>query len=114
MTEASATRLIDDLFRRESGRLVSALTRLLGPSHLALAEDVVQDALMTAMQAWRFEVPRDPKAWILQVAKHRALDVIRRDRRLAPLPPLLESEWTVVGAVDSALPRVKPWPVNWR
>ena len=103
MTEAYAMRLIDDLFRRESGRLVSALTRLLGPSHLALAEDVVQDALMTAMQAWRFEVPRDPKAWILQVAKRRALDVIRRDRRLAPLPPLLESEWTVVGAVDSAL-----------
>jgi RNA polymerase sigma factor (sigma-70 family) len=103
LTKASATGLIDDLFRRESGRLVAALTRLLGPSHLALAEDVVQDALMTAMQAWRFEVPRDPKAWILQVAKRRALDVIRRDRRLVPLPPLLESEWTVSGAVDSAL-----------
>lgn len=102
MTIASTTDLIEDLFRRESGRLVSALTRLLGSSNLALAEDVVQDALMTAMQAWRFEVPRDPKAWILQVAKRRALDVIRRDRRLAPLPPLLESEWTVVGAVDSA------------
>jgi RNA polymerase sigma factor (sigma-70 family) len=102
LTIASTTDLIEDLFRRESGRLVSALTRLLGSSNLALAEDVVQDALMTAMQAWRFEVPRDPKAWILQVAKRRALDVIRRDRRLAPLPPLLESEWTVVGAVDSA------------
>jgi RNA polymerase sigma factor (sigma-70 family) len=95
--------LIEDLFRRESGRLMSALTRLLGPSNLALAEDVVQDALMTAMEAWRFQVPRDPKAWILRVAKNRAIDVIRRDKRLAPLPPLLESEWTVGGAVESAL-----------
>jgi RNA polymerase sigma factor (sigma-70 family) len=103
LSEASPTGLIEDLFRRESGRLVSALTRLLGPSNLDLAEDVVQDALIAAMQAWRFEVPRDPRAWILQVAKRRALDVIRRDRRLAPLPPLLESEWTVAGAVDSAL-----------
>jgi RNA polymerase sigma-70 factor (ECF subfamily) len=95
--------LIEDLFRRESGRLVSALTRLLGPSNLALAEDVVQDALMTAMEAWRFQVPRDPKAWIHRVAKNRAIDVIRRDKRLAPLPPRLESEWTIRGAVECAL-----------
>jgi RNA polymerase sigma factor (sigma-70 family) len=103
LSETAPAGLIEDLFRQEFGRLVSALTRLLGPSNLLLAEDVVQDALMTAMQAWRFEVPRDPKAWLLRVAKNRAIDMIRRDRRLAPLPPLLESEWTVDGAIESAL-----------
>jgi RNA polymerase sigma factor (sigma-70 family) len=76
-----ARQLVDDLFRRQSGRLVAALTRLLGPSKLALAEDVVQDALLAAMQAWRFGPPADPAAWILQAAKHRAIDSIRQAAR---------------------------------
>ncbi|MCU1283153.1 MAG: polymerase sigma-70 factor, subfamily [bacterium] len=83
----SATDLVEDLFRRESARLVAALTRLLGPSHVELAEDVVQDALESAMHAWRFAPPRDPTAWILATAKHRAIDRLReleRHRRLAP------------------------------
>src|SRR5262249_44204072 len=103
MPDAGATRLVEDLFRRESAHLVAALTRLLGPSNLSLAEDVVHDALMSAMQAWRFDVPRDPKAWILRAAKNRAIDVIRRDRRLTSLSPELESEWTLAGTVASAL-----------
>jgi RNA polymerase sigma factor (sigma-70 family) len=91
--------LVEDLFRRESAHLVAALARLLGPSKLALAEDVVHDALLSAMQAWRFGPPDDPKAWILQVAKRRAIDLLRRDRRLEALPPELDAE----GAVDVAL-----------
>jgi RNA polymerase sigma-70 factor (ECF subfamily) len=80
-TEARARELVGELFRRESGHLVSALARLLGPSKLALAEDVVHDALVSAMQAWRFGLPDDPRAWILRVAKNRAIDAIRRERR---------------------------------
>jgi RNA polymerase sigma factor (sigma-70 family) len=102
MAEVDATELVEHLFRRESGHLVAALTRLLGPSHLALAEDVVQDALLSAMQAWRFSLPRDPKAWILQTAKNRAIDLIRRDRRLT-LRPEFESDSTLAGTVGSAL-----------
>src|SRR4051812_23413560 len=74
--------LVEDLFRREFGHLVAALVRLLGPSKVALAEDVVHDALVSALQAWRFQPPDNPRAWILQVAKHRAIDLLRRDRRL--------------------------------
>lgn len=103
MDDASAGELLEDLFRRESAHLVAALARLLGPSNLALAEDVVHDALLGAMQAWRFGPPRDPKAWILQVAKHRAIDLLRRGRRLEALRPTLDSEWTLAGAVDLAL-----------
>jgi len=98
-----ATELVADLFRHESAHLVSALTRVLGPSNLPLAEDVVHDALLSAMQAWRFGLPRDPKAWLLRTAKNRAIDLIRRDRRLQALLPELESEWTLVGTVSSAL-----------
>jgi RNA polymerase sigma factor (sigma-70 family) len=103
MEEGDATELIEDLFRRESAHLVAALTRLLGPSNLPLAEDVVHDALLSAMDAWRFGVPRDPKAWIFQTARNRAIDRIRRDRRLTSLRPELESNRTLAGTVASAL-----------
>jgi RNA polymerase sigma factor (sigma-70 family) len=99
----SASELVEDLFRRESAHLVAALARLLGPSNLALAEDVVHDALISAMQAWRFGAPDNPRAWILQVAKNRAIDLLRRDRRLVASEPELEPEQTLAGAVDVAL-----------
>lgn len=81
MSERSESRLVADLFRRESAHLVAALVRVLGPARLPLAEDMMQEALLSATQAWRFEVPDDPKAWLLRVAKNRAIDVLRRERR---------------------------------
>ena len=56
--------------------------------NVALAEDVTQDALCRALSVWQFSgVPDDPAAWLLAVAKNRALDILRRDknaRRFAP------------------------------
>jgi len=99
---AAAQAVVEDLFRREFAHLLAALTRLLGTSNLALAEDVVQDALLRAMHAWQFEVPQDPKAWILRTAKNRAIDLIRRDRRLTSLLQAQDSVWTPAEAVDAA------------
>src|SRR5579872_3424334 len=95
----------DHLFRRESGRMVAALTRIFGVHNLALAEDVVQEAFCRAMEVWRFHgVPENPSAWLMATAKNRALDVLRRERtarRFAPeLGRLLESEWTLVPVVE--------------
>ncbi len=103
MKDAGALELVEDLFRREFVHLVAALARLLGPAHITLAEDVVSDALHGAMQAWRFGAPDNPKAWILAVARNRAIDLLRRERRLEALEPALGSEWTLFGAVDLAL-----------
>ena len=67
--------VVDHLFRHESGRLVAMLTRILGFENLQLAEDVVQDALLKAMQNWAFSgVPQNPSAWLMQVARNQALD----------------------------------------
>src|ERR687897_1521146 len=89
--QPSAFGLVEDLFRNEHAHLVAALTRTLGTSNLALAEDVVQDALMSAMHAWRFGPPPDPKGGIVRAARNRAIDIIRRERRGAlPLPQLAE------------------------
>ena len=85
--------------------MVSVLTRLFGVRHLALAEDVVQDAFRQALETWKFRgVPDDPSAWLMTTAKNRALDVLRRERtqrRFAPdLALRLESEWTLAPVVD--------------
>jgi RNA polymerase sigma-70 factor (ECF subfamily) len=76
--------LVDHLFRREAGRMVAALTRAFGPENLDLAEDVVQEALIQALRTWPFRgVPENPAGWLIQVAKNRALDLLRRNTSLA-------------------------------
>jgi RNA polymerase sigma-70 factor (ECF subfamily) len=79
---------VDHLFRHQSGRLVSTLTRIFGPHRLDLAEEVVQDALLKALEVWPFQgIPANPSAWLIQVAKNRALDLIRRETSLAEKIP---------------------------
>lgn len=76
--------LVDHLFRREAGRMVAALTRVLGTENLSLAEDVVQESLVQALRTWPFRgVPENPGGWLMQVAKNRALDLLRREANLA-------------------------------
>jgi RNA polymerase sigma factor (sigma-70 family) len=101
--EAPAIGLVEDLFRAEHAHLVAALTRTLGPSNVQLAEDVVQDALMSAMQAWRFGRPSDPKAWIVRAARNRAIDIIRRERRGTSLLPELANITATTDTIDAAL-----------
>src|SRR5438105_3616868 len=73
--------VVDHLFRHESGRMVATLTGILGFENLQLAEDVVQDALLKAMQNWAFSgIPRNPSAWLMQVARNQALDAVRRQQ----------------------------------
>jgi RNA polymerase sigma-70 factor (ECF subfamily) len=79
MTHA-AHQLVDHLFRNRAGQMVAWLTRVFGPAHLQLAEEVVQDALVKALQQWPFAgIPDNPAAWLLRVARNGALDALRRD-----------------------------------
>ena len=96
------------LFRREWGRMVAALTRILGVHNLALAEDVAQEAFCRAMEVWPYRgVPENPQAWLMSTAKNCALDVLRRERtarRFAPeLERYLQGEWTLAPAVEELL-----------
>jgi RNA polymerase sigma-70 factor, ECF subfamily len=85
--------LVDHLFRREVGRMVPRLTRILGAQRLALAEDAVQFAMMQALELWPFQgVPEYPSAWLSRVAYNRALDVLRSDRKLRYFEDEKESE----------------------
>ena len=98
----------EHLFRRESGRMVAALTRIFGVQNLALAEDVVQDAFCRALEVWSFRgVPENPAAWLMAAAKNRALDVLRRERTARTYEPelsrFLQSEWTLAPVVEEML-----------
>jgi RNA polymerase sigma-70 factor (ECF subfamily) len=75
------------VFREEWGRSVAVLARATGD--LALAEDAVQDAFATALERWPDGAPHNPGAWILTVARNRALDRLRRERTLARKTELL-------------------------
>jgi RNA polymerase sigma-70 factor (ECF subfamily) len=75
--------LLEHLFRHQSGRMVAHLTRLLGPAHLDLAEESVQDAMLRALQTWPDNgVPENAAAWLFRVAHNSAIDSIRRKRLL--------------------------------
>jgi RNA polymerase sigma factor (sigma-70 family) len=75
------TQVVNHFFRHEAGKMISTLTRVFGVEHLNRAEDVVQETLVRALQTWPYYgIPRNPAAWITQVAKNLALDLIRRDK----------------------------------
>jgi RNA polymerase sigma factor (sigma-70 family) len=72
---------IDAVWRIESARLIAGLARMV--RDLGLAEDLAQDALVAALEQWPREgVPRNPGAWLMGTAKHRAIDQLRRRERL--------------------------------
>jgi RNA polymerase sigma factor (sigma-70 family) len=92
----------DHLFRRESARLVSILTGIFGVHRLQMAEDVVQEAMVRALKTWPFYgIPKDPPAWLMQTAKHLALDLIRREKRF------LEKQPEIIACVEQRLPEPK-------
>jgi RNA polymerase sigma-70 factor (ECF subfamily) len=93
MSAADPIALVDHLFRKQAGQMIATLTRSLGPRHLTLAEDAVQDALMTAMQQWPFRgVPENPEAWLFQVARNRALDRLRHGKMASDKEPTVAHE----------------------
>lgn len=107
MSETSHKEL-NHVFRHEYGKLVSVLTKTFGPSNLSLAEDVVQDTLLKALEVWKLKgVPANPSAWLFTVARNKALDIIRRERRhqafATQLAPLLKSEYTTSIALQSII-----------
>ncbi|HOY07399.1 MAG TPA: sigma-70 family RNA polymerase sigma factor [Saprospiraceae bacterium] len=69
------------LFRHESGKMLSALVRLFGLSQVEIAEDIVQDTLLTAFESWKIHgLPDQPKAWLYRTAKNKTVDFLRRER----------------------------------
>ncbi|CAA9249884.1 MAG: RNA polymerase ECF-type sigma factor [uncultured Blastococcus sp.] len=78
---ADLHRVVDAVWRMESARIVGALTRVTGD--VGLAEELAQDALVAALEQWPGTgVPAKPGAWLMAIAKHRAIDSFRRSQNL--------------------------------
>ena len=73
---------VDSLYRAEWGRILATLIRLFGD--FDVAEEAAQEAFTAAVDSWAKEgVPEFPRAWIIQTAKHKAIDRLRRQTRLS-------------------------------
>jgi RNA polymerase sigma-70 factor (ECF subfamily) len=81
VSERDVQRAISAVFRIESARLIAGLTRFV--RDVGLAEELAQDALVAALERWpEAGIPDNPGAWLMQTAKHRAIDVLRRNKRV--------------------------------
>jgi RNA polymerase sigma factor (sigma-70 family) len=81
VTATETHRTIDAVWRIESARLIAGLTRIV--RDVGIAEDLAQDALVAALEQWpESGIPDKPGAWLMATAKHRAFDLLRRDKML--------------------------------
>ena len=99
-------KLDSGFFRQEAARLLATLPRAFGMANLALAEDVVQETLADAFEAWSYQgVPSHYAALLTTAAKNRAIDIFRRQRTARKFAPELqwhiESEWALEPAVEA-------------
>src|ERR1041385_4750656 len=82
-TAAETHGAIEAVWRIESARVIAGVARVV--RDVGVAEDLAQDALVAALEQWPVSgVPRNPGAWLMGTAKHRAIDLLRRTPRLEP------------------------------
>jgi RNA polymerase sigma factor (sigma-70 family) len=104
---ATTHELCDHLFRHQSAKMVAVLVRVLGHTNVELAEDVVQDVLCRALETWKYgRLPESPEAWLMQAAKNRAIDIVRRRERFSDMSTELarhvESERGLVPEIEAS------------
>jgi RNA polymerase sigma-70 factor (ECF subfamily) len=93
---SDARGVVEQVFRHESGRAVATLIRVLGD--FDRAEEAVQDAFLVALERWPSSgVPANPGAWITTTARNKAIDRLRRERRLAEKQTELAQLMTLEG-----------------
>src|SRR5258706_8758710 len=93
------SQLVEHLFRHESAKMVATLTRIFGIEHLTLAEDVLQETLVRALQTWPFYgIPQNPAAWIMRASRNLALDAVRRQKVFR------DKEAEIVGLMEQSHP----------
>ena len=106
MTATETQRAIETVWKMESAKVIAGLARIV--RDVGIAEDLAQDALLAALEQWPSSgVPRNPGAWLMAAAKHRAIDHFRRhkmlERKHQELGYELETQQETVPDLDAAL-----------
>src|SRR5258707_8065442 len=74
-------RAVEELYRAEWGRIIATLIRLIGD--FEVAEEAAQEGFAAAIEQWKTgSIPQNPRAWLIQTARHKAIDRLRREARL--------------------------------
>ena len=106
MTATETQRAIETVWKIESAKVIAGLARIV--RDVGVAEDLAQDALVSALEQWPSSgIPRNPAAWLMAAAKHRAIDHFRRhkmlERKHQELGYELETQQETVPDFDAAL-----------
>jgi RNA polymerase sigma factor (sigma-70 family) len=79
--QKQVSQIVDHLFRHEAGKMIAVLTKFFGLQQVELAEDMVQETLLTAFETWKLKgIPDNPQAWLYQVAKNKILTYLKREQ----------------------------------
>lgn len=71
-------KMLAHLFRHQYGKMVSTFTRIFGLNQLEIIEDAIQDTFINSIKAWQKDIPENPEAWLMQAAKYRIVDLLRK------------------------------------
>jgi RNA polymerase sigma-70 factor (ECF subfamily) len=100
---------VDHLFRQQSGKMMAVLTRMLGLHQIALAEDIVQESLLLAMNTWPYNgIPDNPEAWLQRVARNKAIDHMRRAQRSSYILSRYKSQLLADDTDSTGMPVLHP------
>ena len=98
MTRQAVDHLVAELYREEWGRILATLIRLVGD--FDVAEEAAQEAFALALAEWGDSTPRNPRAWIVSTARHKAIDRLRRRARFAEKAAEVARDAAEEGAAD--------------
>jgi RNA polymerase sigma factor (sigma-70 family) len=98
-------RTIEAVWHMESAKIIAKLARML--RNVGLAEEIAQDAWLTALEQWRESgVPDNPGAWLMTTAKNRAIDQLRRRQLMERKSAVMSHDPDLYGSQDAAGDRV--------
>jgi len=87
---------IDHLFRHEYGKMVAVMTKTFSSANIQLAEDVVQEAMLEAVNQWSYKgIPDNPVGWLYKVARYKAINILKREKNTSePWSEKVLSDWS--------------------
>lgn len=90
--------ILHKIYREESGKIIAVLTKIFGPKNINMAEDVMQEAYVEAIEKWGNNIPDNPTGWIYTVARNKALNILNREKYKieyqTDASQFLTNEWT--------------------